>query len=71
MATITIQYDARNSSAKRLLEFLRTLSFIKIKEDSANEEPQYDPEFVKKINEGRKEFEEGKCNVINTEDLWK
>ena len=36
MATITLNYNARNSKAQKLLEFLRTLDFIKITESPAS-----------------------------------
>ena len=67
MATITLQYDARSTSAKRLLEFLRTLSFIKISEDAA---PEYDPEMVAKVKRGQAAFARGDYKIIKTEDLW-
>ena len=35
MATITINYNARNRKALKLLEFLRSLDFIKIAEKPA------------------------------------
>ncbi len=67
MATITIQYDGRNTSAKRLLEFLRTLSFIKINEDANTE---YDSEIVAKVKQGQKEYCEGKCTTIKASEIW-
>lgn len=67
MATITLQYDARSTSAKRLLEFLRTLSFIKINEDVA---PEYDPEMVAKVKRGQAAFARGDYKIIKTEELW-
>lgn len=66
MATITISYDGRNTALKKAIELIIALG-AKVKE----EKPQYDPEFVKKIKEGQKEFEAGKCKVIKTDDLWK
>ena len=39
-------------------------------ETSANEE-EYDPEFVAKILESKKQAEEGKATVISVDDLWK
>lgn len=64
MATITLHYDGRNASAKSLLEFLRTLSFVKVSEDK---DPEYDPEFVAKIERSRK----SKGKKIALDDLWK
>lgn len=67
MATITIQYDARNSSAKHLLEYLRTLSFIKIKEDATNE---ISPEMAEKIKRGEADIRAGRCVTVKSSDLW-
>ena len=67
MATITIQYDGRSASAKSLLAFLRTLSFIKICEDA---EPEYNPEMVAKVKRGQEAFRQGKCVTIKAEDIW-
>lgn len=64
MATITLHYDGRSASAKSLLEFLRTLSFVKVSEDK---DPEYDPEFVAKIKRSRK----SKGKKIALDDLWK
>ncbi len=35
------------------------------------EEKPYDPEFVEKIQESRKQFEQGNLEVITLENLWK
>jgi hypothetical protein len=32
---------------------------------------QYDPEFVKKIEESRKQANEGKVSTLDTDNLWK
>lgn len=64
MATVTLQYDGRSASAKSLLDFLRTLSFVKVCEDA---DPGYDPEFVAKIERSRK----SKGKKIELDDLWK
>lgn len=67
MATITLHYDGRSASAKSLLEFLRTLSFVKVSEDK---DPEYDPEMVAKVRRGREDFKKGKCVTIKAEDIW-
>lgn len=68
MATVTLQYDGRSASAKSLIDFLRTLSFVKVCEDA---EPEYDPEMVAKVRRGREDFKKGNYKIIKTEDLWK
>jgi hypothetical protein len=48
------------------------LKALKVKFESQKEEgPNYDPEFVKKVLEGKKEVEEGRGITIALEDLWK
>jgi uncharacterized protein DUF2683 len=37
----------------------------------AKEERKYDPEFVKKIQESRKQAKEGKVITVKLENLWK
>jgi hypothetical protein len=47
-------------------------AFIKaMKIDFKSEKSLYDPEFVKKILEGREDIKNGKGIKIATEDLWK
>lgn len=67
MATYTIKINERTQTGKTLLAYLMSLGIIKEeKEDEA-----YNPEFVRKIKKGEKEFSEGKCKFIKTEDIWK
>ena len=58
---LTVKIDTRSKAAKLLVEYLRTLSFVKIEE-------KYDPEFVVKIK--RAEKEDGEV-MESAEDLWK
>jgi len=47
-------------------------AFIKaLKIDFKSEKSPYDPEFVKKILQGREDIKNGKGIRIATEDLWK
>ncbi len=61
MKTYTITLDEKSSKGKKLVDFLKTLDYIKV-----NESP-YNPDFVKEILESRA----GEGKVIKTEDLWK
>ena len=65
METITIQYDATIPGLKALIASLLKLEGVK-KVKTAATTPEYDPEFVKKIERSRKS--EGK--KIALEDLW-
>ena len=37
----------------------------------SKKEKKYDPEFVKKIQESRKQVKQGKVSIIKPENLWK
>jgi len=37
----------------------------------ASEKSDYDPKFVSKIQESRKQFEDGQHQVVSVDDLWK
>ena len=67
METITLSYNPRNKAAQAFIKFLRTLSFIKVSEDSA---PQYDPDMVAKIRRGEEDIKNGRCESIKLEELW-
>lgn len=62
MATITLEYNTRNSIAASLVAAIRKSGVFRIEETSP-----YDQEFVAKIERSRSS--EGKA--IKTEDLWK
>ena len=76
----TIIINERSTGAKKLIEFLKTQSFVTIVEErksgqslakSMNEakagKSPYNEEFVKKIQKSRA----SKGKAIKTEDLWK
>jgi hypothetical protein len=69
MATVTIQYDARNSALKQLMQLFVTLGG-RIIDDKA-EAPKHDPEMVAKVRRGQEAFRRGDYKIIKTEDLWK
>jgi len=59
-----------NQKLKEQLTALK--AFIKaLKIDFKSEKSPYDPEFVKKILQGREDIKNGKGISIATEDLWK
>ena len=65
MAQITIEYDARNSSAQKILDAILSLPLFKVKK--ADDECPYNKKFMAKIEKNAKS--PGK--IIKTEDLWK
>ena len=56
-----------NEQLKAVKAVLKALSVDFI----SKEEKKYNPEFVKKIQESRKQAKEGKVTTIKLEDLWK
>ena len=69
MAQVTIEYDAKNASAKKLLDAILSLPFFKEKEKE--EDCPYDKEFMAKLEISREEYKAGKYEAIKVEDLWK
>ena len=63
MAQVLIEYDERNSSAKKLLVDFLSQPFFKVKECDS----PYDEEFLEMVEASFK----GKRTVINVDDLWK
>ena len=66
MAQVTIEYDAKDASAKKLLDAILSLPFFKVKEQE--DECPYDKEFMTKLEKSRKSKND---KVIAIEDLWK
>ncbi|MCQ2959560.1 MAG: hypothetical protein MJ198_05155 [Bacteroidales bacterium] len=58
MATITLEYDARNSNVKKFLDVILATNFFKVKSGE-----NYNKDFVKKI----KDAEKGKKYVFSEE----
>ena len=68
MATVTIQYDARNAALKQLVQLFITLGGRIVDNNAAVSE--YDPEMVAKVRHGREEFKKGKCVTIKASEIW-
>ena len=66
MARITLEYDARNTIAKKFIDLIYSIGVFKVKIE--NEDSPYDKEFVEKIKRGEKSKS---WTAIKTEDLWK
>lgn len=56
--SLIIKIDTRSSAAKKLVDYLKTLPFVKI-DDTVH----YDPEFLKKIQTAEEEIENGNYRV--------
>ena len=68
MATVTIQYDARNTALKQLMQLFVTLGGRIVDDDA--DAPKYDPEMVEKVRRGREDFKKGKCVTIKASEIW-
>lgn len=51
------------------MELVKSLDFVKVKEERDSQESPYDPEFVAKIKQSEKEFEEGNYTTVEKKDL--
>ena len=60
-------YPENNKQLKALKAVMTALN---VKFEKKEESP-YDPEFVKKIERGKKDFETGNNTTVNLDDLWK
>jgi len=65
METITIK-PKNKKDLKIIVDLAKHL-----KAEVYRDESSYDPEFVEKIKEGEKQFQEGKGVKIDLKDLWK
>ncbi len=68
---ITIDIDITNSKALALLNYIRTLDFIKIKEKEVVEEYELNSEQINIINERRKKHFSGESKSFSWEEVKK
>jgi len=61
--SVTVKIDNRSKAAKKLLEYLQTLSFVTVEEEKS----PYNPDFVKMVKESaasKKKYE------VDPDDVW-
>ena len=51
----TVIIDTQSKEAKRLVDYLKTISYVKVVEESQEDNPKYDPDFVDKIKKRKKQ----------------
>ncbi|MBE5321717.1 hypothetical protein IM793_21330 [Pedobacter sp. MR2016-19] len=66
MATLIVE----TKNTEQLTAVEAVLKLLKVSFRKAEDSP-YDPEFVEKILQGRKDIKDGKGVKIKTSDLWK
>ena len=70
MATITLNFDAQNDAANKLIEGILATGLF-YKKETAVDGCDYDKDFMQKIDTSRLELKKGKGKAIKTDDLWK
>lgn len=63
----TVIIDIRSKEAKRLVDYLKTVKYVKVVENSDEETGEYDPDFVKMLNERKKQ----PSVKLDVDNLWK
>lgn len=63
----TVIIDTRSKEAKRLVDYLKTVKYVKVVENRDEETGEYDPDFVKMLNERKKQ----PSIKLDVDNLWK
>lgn len=63
----TVIIDTRSKEAKRLVDYLKTVKYVKVVENRDEETGEYDPDFVKMLNERKKQ----PSVKLDVDNLWK
>lgn len=63
----TVIIDTQSKEAKRLVDYLKTISYVKVVKDSQEDNPKYDPDFVGKIIKREKQA----SVKLDMDNLWK
>ena len=67
MCTVTITYDNKDTVIADLIAKIKSRGAMVV----ANDEVEYDPEFVAKIERGREQITKGECVKIDIDNLWR
>ena len=69
MCTATISYDKNRREINLLLSIIEKLGAVVSVDDT--DDVEYDPEMVRKVEEGRAAYQRGDYEVLDIDDLWK
>ncbi len=69
MTTLIVEIP-EGGNVKAVESFLKAMKYP-FRKPKAKKEKSYNPEFVAKILESKRQYEEGNFVVIKTEDLWR
>jgi len=63
----TVIIDTQSKEAKRLVDYLKTVSYVKVIEKSQKDASKYDPDFIDKIKKRKKQA----SVKLDADNLWK
>jgi hypothetical protein len=63
----TVIIDTKSNEAKRLVEYLKTINYVKVLDSDNDDSVKYDPDFVEMIRQREKQD----SVKIDIADLWK
>jgi hypothetical protein len=63
----TVIIDTRSKEAKRLVDYLKTVKYVKVVENRDEKMGEYDPDFIKMLNERKKQ----PSIKLDVDNLWK
>jgi len=63
----TVIIDTKSKEGKRLVDYLRTVKYVKVVEENHGDSPDYDSDFVNKIKEREKQA----SVKLDVDNLWK
>ncbi len=69
MCTATISYDKNRKEINLLLSIIKKLGAVVSIDDT--DDVEYDPEMVRKVEEGRAAYQRGDYEVLDIDNLWK
>lgn len=63
----TVIIDTKSKEGKRLVDYLRTVKYVKVVEENQGDSPDYNSDFVNKIKEREKQA----SVKLDVDNLWK
>lgn len=63
----TVIIDTKSNEAKRLVEYLKTIKYVKVVDNNLSNETAYDSEFIEMIEERKKQ----PTIKLDIDNLWK
>jgi len=67
MKQVTI--NVKDGKFQFFMELIKSLDFVQVESEGDSIESPYDPEFVAKIKQSEKEFEEGNYTTVESKEL--